>query len=117
MEENNDLMRNRGNHGNASKTFLPGEKVWLEAVNIHSNRPSRKLDNRRYGPFEVVEKVGDRAYRMKLPESWAIHDIFHHSLLTRCHKPEFDSQRRPMPPPPDIINEEEEYEVEEIRGY
>jgi hypothetical protein len=91
--------------------------VWLEATNIHSNRPSRKLDNKRYGPFEIEEKVGDRAYRLKLPETWAIHNVFHSILLTRTHTAEFDSQRKLMLPPPDIIEEEEEYEIEEIHRH
>jgi len=30
---------------------------------------------------------------------------------------EFASQHKDPAPPPDIINEEEEYEVEEIRGH
>jgi hypothetical protein len=74
----------------------------------------QKLDNKRYSPFEVEEKVGDRAYHLKLPETWAIHNIFHLTFLTRTHTAEFDSQKKPTPPPPDIIEEEEEYEIEEI---
>jgi hypothetical protein len=89
--------------------------MWLEATNIHSNCPSQKLDNKRYGPFEVEEKVSDWAYHLKLPETWAIHNIFHSTLLTRTHAMEFDSQKKPMLPPPDII--EEEYEIEEIHGH
>jgi hypothetical protein len=96
--------------------FEPGDSVWLEATNIHSNRPSQKLDNKRYSPFEVEEKVGDQAYHLKLPETWAIHNVFHSTLLTRTHTVEFDSQKTPMPPPPDII-EEEEYEIKEIRRH
>jgi hypothetical protein len=74
------------------------------------------LDNKRYGPFEVEEKVGDRAYCLKLPETWAIHNVFHSTLLTRTHAAEFDSQKKLMPLPPDII-EEEEYKIEEICGH
>jgi hypothetical protein len=76
-----------------------------------------KLDNKRYGPFKVKEKVGDQAYHLKLPETWAIHHVFHSSLLTRTHKVEFDNQKKPMPPLPDIIDEEEEYEIEEIHRH
>jgi hypothetical protein len=87
--------------------------VWLEATNIHSNRPSAKLNNKRYGPFKVLETVGDQSYKLKLPETWAIHNIFHSSLLNQHSSPKFDSQKCPLPPPPEIINDEEEYEVEE----
>ena len=117
MEENNEMMRSRGGDKRPKEPFITGDTVWLEATNINSNRPSSKLDNKRYGPFEIMEAVGDRAYRLKLPETWAIHNVFHSSLLTRHHKPEFDSQKKPLPPPPDIINEEEEYKIEEIRGH
>ena len=34
-----------------------GDHVWLENKNIHSNRPSKKLDNKRYGPFKI-SKIG-----------------------------------------------------------
>jgi hypothetical protein len=73
---------------------MPGDSVWLEATNIHSNRPSAKLDNKRYGPFEILEPVGERSFRLKLPETWAIHNVFHSTLLNRHSTPEFDSQKR-----------------------
>jgi hypothetical protein len=64
-----------------------------------------------------LEAVREQSFRLKLPETWAIHNVFHSTLLNRHSTPEFDSQKRPLPPPPDIINDEEEYEVEEIRGH
>ena len=33
---------------------LPGDRVWLDAGNIVTRCPSRKLDHRRLGLFEVV---------------------------------------------------------------
>ena len=33
--------------------FLPRDRVWLNARNITTRRPSRKLDHRRLGPFEI----------------------------------------------------------------
>ena len=32
-------------------------------------------------PFQVTEKINDVSYRLKLPESWKIHNAFHVSLL------------------------------------
>jgi hypothetical protein len=117
LEMNNDMMRSRGEQKRTKEDFKPSDSMWLEATNIHSNRPSRKLDNKRYGPFEVEEKVGDWAYCLRLPETWAIHNVFHETLLTGTHAAEFNSQKKPMPPPPDIIEEEEEYEIEEIHRH
>jgi len=45
-----------------------GDNVWLEAKNIHLNRPSKKLDQKRYGPFKVLKAIGQEAFQLKLPE-------------------------------------------------
>jgi len=31
--------------------------IWLKAKNIHLNRPSKKLDQKRYGPFEILKNI------------------------------------------------------------
>ena len=100
-----------------SQDLKIGEQVQLEARNIQTNRPSKKLDQKRYGPFTIKKEIGQGAYRLELPEGWAIHDVFNEDLLTHCKKAEFASQHKDLAPPPDIVNEEEEYEVEEIRGH
>ena len=44
-----------------------------------------KLNPRYVGPFEVVERIGPVAYRLRLPESLAqVHEVFHVSTLRRC---------------------------------
>lgn len=72
------------------------------------------MAERRYGPFEITEEIGDRNYRLKLPPTWLIHNVFHSDLLHPYTKPLFQIQKREPLPPPDIINDEEEYEVDEI---
>jgi len=46
-----------------------------------------------------------------------IHNVFNEDLLTQCKEPQYKSQHMDPAPLPDIINEEEEYEVEEIRKH
>jgi len=91
-----------------------GDHVWLENKNIQSNRPSKKLDNKRYGPFRVLKDIGSGVFQLELPEGWMIHNVFNKDLLTRCVEPKFKGQHKEPAPPPTIINEEEEYEVEEV---
>ncbi len=42
---------------------------------------SPKLLPRWVGPFTIVAKVADTSYKLKLPDSWRIHNVFHVSLL------------------------------------
>ena len=37
--------------------FIPGYKVWLPSKHIITKRLSRKVDNKRLGPFEVLKAV------------------------------------------------------------
>jgi hypothetical protein len=48
--------------------FQIGDKVWLDARNISTTRPSRKLDDRRLGPYEIIQIISPQAYKLALPE-------------------------------------------------
>ncbi|KAF8751497.1 hypothetical protein RHS01_08596 [Rhizoctonia solani] len=73
---------------------------------------SNKLDPKRLGPFEVTEKISSHAYRLRLPDTLKIHDVFYVGLLSKAH--ESPSQPFPKKPPPETIEGEEEYKVEQI---
>ena len=99
----------------ASRMFQEGDQVWLESTNLTTTRPSKKLAEKRYGPFKIIKKEGSTAYRLELPESWhLIHPVFHEGLLTPYVKPLFPKQKKKPPPPPVIIGGELEFEVEKV---
>ena len=35
-----------------------GDNIWLEAKNIHLNRPSKKLNQKRYRSFRILKAIG-----------------------------------------------------------
>ena len=77
--------------------YQPGDKVYLDASDIHTTRPSRKLSHRRLGPFPVVKKVGNGAYRLRLPPSMSrIHPVFNVIKLALAPEDPIPG-RRPRP--------------------
>jgi len=93
--------------------FKEGDQVWLEATNLKLPYHTPKLAPRHQGPFHISKVISPVAYRLVLPLSWGIHDVFHSLLLlpykeTAAHGPNFTR------PPPDLIEGEEEYEVEAV---
>jgi transposase InsO family protein len=92
-----------------------GDKVWLLRRNIHTTRPSQKLDVKRMGPFRILEVVGDAksAFRLELPHQMKIHNVFHVSLLEPYLENTFEG-RVQAPPPPEEVDGVEEFQVKEI---
>ncbi|CCO38007.1 Retrotransposable element Tf2 155 kDa protein type 2 [Rhizoctonia solani AG-1 IB] len=100
--------------GKQPPEFAPGDKVWLMASNIMSQRPTKKLDHKQYGPFPVLEMIGSHAYCLALPETMKIHDVFHFSLLTAF---KFDTEFKchfTLLPPVITAEGEELYEVDKF---
>ncbi|CAJ0946412.1 unnamed protein product [Ranitomeya imitator] len=61
--------------------YRPGDKVWLLSKYIRLKIPSYKLGPRYIGPFEILGRINDMAYKLKLPTSRRIPNAFHVSLL------------------------------------
>jgi hypothetical protein len=90
-----------------------GQRVWLEGKNLPFNVPTRKLAPKRYGPFNVSQKILPVAYRLDLPAHMKVHNVFHIDLLTPYKETEQYGLAY-TPPPPDLIDGHEEQEVEAI---
>ena len=92
------------------------DQVWLDGKNYHLPYQSTKLVPKRYRPFKIIKEISPVAYQLSLPLTWKIHNMFHAPLLSPYHEttaygPNFSW------PPPDLINDKEQYKVEQIHNH
>ncbi|KAI5417005.1 hypothetical protein KIW84_041848 [Lathyrus oleraceus] len=70
-----------------SLEFQEGEHVFLRVTPITGvgrTLKSKKLTPRFIGPYQILERIGEVAYRIALPPSLAnLHEVFHVSQLRR----------------------------------
>ena len=121
-KENLQKTRDRmGRYWNRGKKEPPkyevGDLVMLKGTNLKTRRPSKKLDNKLHGPFQVEKVITSTAIRVTLPRSWGIHNVFHVGLL----EPYRTSTRRGAVDPAQVLRNydnfiAEDYTIEEIMG-
>ena len=61
--------------------YKVGDLVLLSTKNLKLKGIPTKLQHKFVGPFRVVEKIGQQAYKLFLPDEWRVHPVFHASLL------------------------------------
>jgi len=92
------------------------QKVWLEAKNLTLPYGLVMLALRHHEPFKITQVISLVAYKLVLPYQWAIHPMFHTSLLT----PYIETAKHGTNyscPPLDLVGGKEQYEVEAIRSH
>jgi Chromo (CHRromatin Organisation MOdifier) domain len=93
--------------------FQVGDKVLLNAKNIATLRPSKKLDHRMRGAWTITKKVGPRAFKLDLKGyKGRKHDVFPVNLLEPYHESTIPG--RAEPPPPPVNDEGDEWDLEDV---
>lgn len=87
------------NRSRRHEEFHVGDEVLLSTSNIGHMPSSMKLTTKFIGPFPIIEKVGDLAYKLALPAEYRMHDTVNVTSLKKYIPP---SQKRDEPhqPPP-----------------
>ena len=83
-------------------TFQVGDKVLLRHDNITTTVPSQKLTSKFLGPFLITAKLSDVVYRLKLPKTLRIHNVFHISLLEKYQNNTIIGRKKK---PPDAVQD------------
>ena len=63
-----------------NQSYALRKKVWLNSKYIKTKQ-NKKLENKFFGPFQVLHAVEKQVYKLELSTKWKIHNIFYVSLL------------------------------------
>ena len=74
-------IANQINRHRKDVTFKVGDIIFLNNKNINIERPSRKLNYKKYNSFKVLELI-ESLYRLGLLTSMRIYNVFHVNLLS-----------------------------------
>ena len=95
--------------------FKPGDKVFLDTLDIQTMHSSQKLLHQWLGPFVVERQIGPMAYCLKLPHQMKqLYPVFNVVKLTLALDNPITDQKTEDHPLPIVIDREAEWEVEEI---
>jgi hypothetical protein len=109
-----DMKKYADEHRAEQPAYQVGDSVYLDGSHIATTRPSKKLEDRRYGPYKIAKVISPTAMRLSLPSRMHIHPVFHVSklrpaVINRDLHP--DAATRPGPV---LVEGEEQYQVERI---
>ena len=117
LEKTRDRMKKYADtHRIEAPTYKRGDLVMLNGKNIKTRRPTRKLDHKLHGPFQIEEAISKTAMRLKLPKTWKIHPVFHVSLLEPFVQGNREVNLDDVLRQSDPVENSPEYDVDKIMG-
>ena len=116
LEKAARCMKKYANRDRRPLEFQVGDRVLLKLTPQIWKKISRKTRQRglvsKYdGPFEVIKRVGQMAYMLKLPERLKLHPTFHVSFLKPYHE-DLDAERVQTKRAPPLVMKQFDREIE-----
>ena len=106
------VQQNYYNKKHRDIQFAVGELVLLSTQNLRLKDIPHKLQRKFCGPYKILERIGTQAYRLKLPDAWRIHPVFHLSLLKHWRESDVQPVRGEVEL--EDVDRPEYFEVEKI---
>jgi Chromo (CHRromatin Organisation MOdifier) domain len=89
-----------------------GSSVFLNRKNISPKSGIKKLSQKFFGPFKIIEQINPVTFRLDLPSNLQIHPVFHVSLLEPATPDAYPNQNQN--PQPILVDNDTEFEVDTI---
>ena len=107
LEKAQRRMRKYADKHRRSLEFQVGDRVLLKLTpqiwkKVTDKRYHKGLVQRYDGPFEVIKRMGNVAYRLKLPERMKVHPTFHVSFLKPYYKDTVNERQLIKRAPPSV---------------
>src|SRR5260370_31953391 len=95
-----------------------GDLVFISTEHMKpKGSTSNKLTYKYIGPYHIIRRISDVTYEIQLPKSSKLHPVFYVNRLRRFYPrlTQFaDDDGNDIDPPPTIIDDDYEWEVDEI---
>lgn len=114
IEKVNELYKQRANKNRKKVVFHPGDLVWLHLRKERfPSKRKNKLMPRSEGPFKILERIGDNAYKLDIPGDMSISATFNVGDLSPYLEDEFleDLRANPKQPGEDDAGASDSHEV------
>ena len=86
----NNEMKKFADRRRTSKQYAIGDYVRLNTKNLRFKGIPNKFRQRVIGPLKIVQRIGQAAYKVNLPQKYQrLHPVFHVSLLEPWHQSRF----------------------------
>ncbi len=112
LAKTREQMMNQANKHRKKINYKIESKMFLNERNIVTARSFKKLNDKMLDSFTNLDLVGS-SYKLELPESMRVHDVFHPDLLRPAADDPLPGQKN-EPSGPIVVKDEDEWEIDDI---